>query len=939
MIRREDGRPRPRIRRRWFILAGIVFVVLVSLGSLIRFYTDLLWFQELDLTSVFWTVLWTRVGVGVAIGLIAALLIWVNLEVARYGAPRHRFVGTGPDIAEQYRNLLRPYARLVNAGAAAVVGLLTGLSASSAWETFLLWRNSTPFGTSAPDPFGRDVSFYVFSIPWQRSVLGWLFGIAIASLLLAAMAHLLHGSINPEQNRVVVNPIVKVHLSVLLGLIALLKAWAYWLDRFELVYSPRGVVTGASYTDVNAQLPALRLLMVIAVLAAVILFVNIRFRGWLLPGAALALWIFASVLLGAIIPAAVQRFSVAPNEPQREAPFIERNIAATREGFGLDRIELQEFGLEEDLTRKVVAENRGTIDNIRVWDPDVLQPTYRRLQELRTYYEFSDVDVDRYTLDGKLQQLMVSPREVDPSNLPAAAQNWANLKLTYTHGYGVVASPANSVTREGRPELLVRDLPMRGPEDLISEQPAIYYGEQFAPGSYVVANSGKEEIDFPIGEEGVQTTSYEGEGGIPLTNMLRRAAFAWRFADTDLLISGFISPESRVLMRRNVVERVATAAPFLQFDDDPYIVAGRDRIYWMLDAYTTTNRFPYSERLGLGTQFGQFLHGSVNYMRNSVKVVIDAYDGTTTFYVIEPDDALIATYQAAFPDLFTPGDQMPEELQAHMRYPEDFFGVQAWQYRLYHVTDPQRFYSQDDVWDVPRDPIASTGQTAIPLTPYYVVMKLPGEDTEEFVLMLPFTPKDRPVLNGWVAARMDPGHYGELVGLSFARGASIDAPQNISARINQNDVIARQFTLWEGAGSNLIQGSLFVIPIGNSLVYVQPIYLQAQQAEQALPELRRVVVVLGNQIGFERTLEESLNAAIEGRGLSLEDPTGEQPPDEEPDEEPPPSTPPPAPSGDVLQRCQEHFERADRALADGDLATYQREINACRDAIRESEAA
>lgn len=921
--------PRPRIQRRWFIIGGIVLLLFISASSIVRFYTDVLWFEELGFTNVFWKILWTRAGVGVVGGIGAGLIVLANLEVARRGAPRYRFVAPGGDVTEQYRMAFRPYARLANIAIAGVVAFFTGLATSGAWERFLLWRNARPFGVTAPEPFGHDVSFYMFSIPFQRSILSWLFGVLVVSLLLAAVAHLFNGSIQPEANRVRIATIVKVHLSVLLGLLALLKAWAYYLDRFELVFSPRGTVTGASYTDVNAQLPALRVLFFIALVVAAIFFFNVfRFQGWLLPGAALGLWLFSSILLGAIIPAAVQRFQVTPNESVRERPFIERNIEASRRGYGLGRIDVKSFR-PEPLDEEAVANNRGTVDNIRVWDPGVLHPTYQRLQAIRTYYEFDDIDIDRYEIDGQLRQVMLSAREVDPTKLEARAQNWVNTRLTYTHGYGIVANASNSLTPEGLPDFLVQDLPPQGIEELDPEQAGIYYGERLS--EYSVVNTRQEEIDFPTGEAEVETTSYTGRGGIQLSHVGRRLAFALRFGDTDLLLSRFITPSSRVIMRRNIVERARTAAPFLRFDNDPYVVSTESKLYWILDAYTTSDRFPYSDRVNLGELLpGQGnLTGRANYIRNSVKVVVDAFDGTMRFYLIDTSDALASTYQAAFPELFTPGDDMPASLRAHIRYPEDLFKVQASQYRLYHIDDPQQFYSREDEWEVPTDPVSSTGQTRVLMEPYYVVMKLPGEDNEEFLIMLPFQPRGRPTLNGWVAARMDGDNYGEMVALTFPRGVSIDSPQNISARINQTDEIAEQFTLWDRAGSRVDHGPIFVIPIESSLVYVQPIYLRAEDVERALPELRRVIVVAGDRIGFEATLEESLRAALEGRELTIEE-DGEAPPDEEPA----------GPEGDLaelLQQAVDHFRRAEEALREGDLARYERENEAGRRAVEEAQ--
>jgi uncharacterized membrane protein (UPF0182 family) len=925
---------RPRIRRRWIIIAAIVLIAFISISSVVRFYTDLLWFHEVGFAKVFWKIIWTRVGIGTVGGVLAGLVIFANLEVARRAAPRYRFVTAGSDLTEQYRSAFRPYARVANLAMSAVVAFFTGLSTSAAWQRYLLWKNAVPFGIHAPRPFGHDVAFYVFSIPFQRAVLSWLFGVLVVSLLLAGVAHLFNGSIQPETNRVRVGTIVKAHVSVLFGLIALLKAWAYRLDVYDLVFSPRGVVTGASYTDVHVQRKAIQLLLVIAVVAAIIFFVNVfRFQGWVLPGAAIGIWLFASILLGGIVPAAVQRFEVKPNESQKERPYIKRNIAATRDAFNLNRIDIKTFTPQNTLPASTVAANQGTIRNVRVWDPTVLLPTYQRLQAIRSYYTFNDVDIDRYNIDGQQTQVMLSGREVDATKLDPGTRNWVNTRLTYTHGYGFVANPANSLTSEGLPNFLVQDLPPTAPKELSSQQPGLYYGEELPAGSYSVVRTKQAEIDYPKGEQQVISTHYNGSGGIPMTNYLRRLAFAIRFGDTDLLVSNFITPQSRMVMRRNIVERVQAAAPFLQYDSDPYLVATKGKLYWIMDGYTTTDRYPYAQRMDLGAQGVGNLQGVANYMRNSVKVVIDAYNGTTKFYIVDPTDPLVETYQKTFPELFTAISKLPADLASHLRYPEDMFKVQALQYRAYHITDPQRLYSREDVWDIANDPVHSTGNTNISMDPYYVILKLPGETKEEFVLMLPFTPKGKPNLNGWMAARMDPGHYGQMVAFSFPRGAQIEGPENISARINQNDKISQQFTLWDQAGSSVIHGNILVIPVGHTLLYVQPIYLAAQEESHALPELRRVITVVGNgAIGFEPTFNQSLEDVMNGQ-TTLPQPTTST--------GTPSTTPSTTPSnvGDLLAQAMQHFQNADNALKNGDLATYQKEDQAGRADVQQAQQA
>jgi uncharacterized membrane protein (UPF0182 family) len=479
------------------------------------------------------------------------------------------------------------------------------------------------------------------------------------------------------------------------------------------------------------------------------------------------------------------------------------------------------------------------------------------------------------------------------------------------------------VTSEGLPDFLVRDLPPKGVKQLVPSENRVYFGERIQGGDYVVVGTDeKREIDYPTGDSTVRS-SYEGAGGITLSSMTRRLAFALRFGDTDMLISDFIDPGSKVLMRRNIIERVHAAAPFLQFDKDPYMVVVGGKMKWIVDAYTSTDRYPYAQRIDLSEVVGPdgFMSGHSNYLRNSVKIVVDAYEGTTDFYVMDPSDALISTYQAAFPGLFKPEREMSAALRQHLRYPEDFFKVQATQYRLYHMLKPDQFYAREDAWDIPIDPVAAPAQTPTVIDPYYVVMKLPWEDEEEFLLMLPFQPKNRPTLNGWVAARMDPGHYGELVALNFPRTqAGLDSPQNVHRRINQNEEISRQFTLWDGAGSNVGRGPISVIPIEKTLMYVQPIYLTSEGVDDALPELRRVIVVLGDQIGFESTLQASLQAAIEGKGPSAEPSSGEAPEPTEPSET--------GSVSELLDRAAERFAAAEEALRDGDLAAYQRENEA-----------
>lgn len=912
--------PRPG-QRRWFLIIALALFLLFFAGSIARFYTDALWFGELGFSTVFYRTLWTKIGIGVVGGVIAAVFIWTNLELAfrsRTQAP----LRLGPvRPSDQYRSMVGGRARLLNVAVSAVMGVLTGLSASSAWSRFLLWRNAQQFNVKDPY-FGRDVSFFVFKLPFQHTLLSAAFSIVILTLLLAIGAHLLHGSIDIQPRGIRVATSVKIHISVLGAILALLKAWGYVLAQYDLSFSRRGIITAAGYTDLKVQLPALKLLVLIASISAVIFLVNLhsRFRGWLLPAAAVGLWAFASIVIGAVIPGVIQRFVVTPNASQRELPYIKRNIEATREAFDLKDISLTDFPADNELTATDLQENRATTDNLRIWDPAPLLQTIQRRQGLRQYYDFRDVDIDRYTLDGSIRQVLISARELNLDGLDERAQNWINQRLTYTHGYGVVATAANSVTQGGEPDYLVEDLPPTGPEELVPSQAALYFGE--GRSDYVIVGTKQKEVRFASGAE--RETTYNGKGGIELSGPLRKSAFALRFADTNILLSNLLTPKSKVLMRRDIMDRVRTVAPFLRYDHDPYLVVADDRSYWVIDGYTGTDRYPNSQEIDLAELF-QDQSGDVNYMRNSVKVIIDAFDGTTTFYNFAPNgrDPIIDTYQAIFPKLFRPASELPESIRPHLRYPEQLFVVQSNQYRLYHETNPSRFFDREDFWEIAGDPVHSTDELRIPMEPYYVVMQLPGSDKPEFLLMIPFTPRRGRVLNGWMAARMDGDNYGEIVGFTFPRNRTIEGPQNVASQINQNDIVSQQKSLWDRSGSRVVEGNLFVVPVGTSLIYVQSYYLQAERGAQ--PDLERVVVVSGSSLGFEPTLEAALAKAIAGGGGTVTAPSE--------------GTKPAEPSGDfasLLRQADEHFQRADQALREGDLATYQRENQAARDAVRQA---
>jgi hypothetical protein len=928
----------PGRRRLVIIVAAVLAAVLLAFTALSGFFVDVLWFREVGFSDVFWTVLRTKVFLGLAFGLAFFVLLFVNLWIVRRITPSYRALTPEQEIIERYRMQFEPYARWLLPLFALVIAFFVGLGVTTQWQTFLLWRNGSGLTFGNPEPvFGRDPAFYVFSLPWLRFVQGWLFSALVGVTLLAGLAHYLWGGIRPQAPGLgeKVTPQVKAHLSVLLGLIVLTKAWGYYLGQFDLLTSTRGVVVGASYTDVNAQLPALRILVFIAIACAILFLVNIRLRGWALPVIAVGLLALVSIIAGAAYPGFVQRFRVAPQEFQREQPFIVDNIEATRRAFGLDGITSTSRPIGDEVTTEEVRTNAATISNIRLWRPDVLLENYTSLQRFRSYYDFNDVDVDRYEVDGERRVLMISAREVSQNGIAEGGQTWQNVHLVYTHGFGAVASQVNTATTEGQPAFTLRDIPSMGDPSLEGNGQRVYYGEGAdGDAAFVVVDTEQDELDYQgtaTDDQAQQNFSYDGDGGIPIGGLFQRALFAWRYRDVNLLISGLIRGDSRILIYRDITERVPKAAPFLRFDADPYTAVVDGRLVWIWDAYTTTSEYPYSDLVDLAevtsppSNGGPSLSGSANYLRNSVKVVVDAYEGSIRYYVADPSDPIIRAWSAAFPTLFTPIDEASEELQAHFRYPENLFQVQAMQYTNYHVTDPNVFYGKQDFWAVPVDPTISTDTNEFLMRPYYVLMRLPGDTEESFSLILPFTPLARQNMVAWLAAKSDPGpDYGQIVSFEFPSGVNVDGPTQVFSRINQDQRFSTERTLLGQGGSSIVFGDFLVIPLQDSLLYVQPVYVKSNQPN-AIPELKRVVVANGAEIGIGTTLSEALADSI---GAAV-------PPEEG-------GAPPPQGTVDeqvqaLLDEAAQHFAAADEALRAGDLATYQAEIEAAQTAIERAQ--
>jgi uncharacterized protein len=832
------------VRGRAALLVGLGVAAMVALEA-VPFYTDWLWFQEVGYAAVFLRIAALRAGLLIGVGFLSFVFLVANLRMAVRARPPDVFWELEEPLGLPSRVVLEPLLQRLLTPLAAVLSLLIGLSASGDWQTLLLYRHGQPFGITDP-LFGRDVGFYVFSLPLWHRALGWAFIASSLALIGTAVVYFLGRVLVLTARGPVITARARAHLLGLGALLLFLKAADFWLDRYELLYSQRGVVLGATYTDVHAALPALQWLAVLTALCGIAALAHV-FRRSARPVLAGLVVLVAAWMAGVwAYPALVQRLRVAPNALVAESPYIGHHIRMTRRAFALDRIEERDFPARETLALK----------NVRLWDHAPSLATFAQLQEIRTYYRFVDVDNDRYVVDGEYQQLMLSARELSYQNLPRDAQGrdadrqWINEHLQYTHGYGAVVGPVNRITPEGLPELYIKDIPPQSRTSLRITRPEIYFGE--VSNEYVFVRTRSQEIDYPSGDENVYTT-YQGRGGVPVGSFWRRALLSLRFASYRILLSPEITPESRVLFYRQIGERVRRIAPFIRFDGDPYLVIRDDgRLAWLIDGYAVTDRFPYSERVpGLG-----------NYVRNSVKATVDAYDGTVRFYLADFQDPMVRAYASAFPQLLEPLDAMPADLRAHVRYPAGFFAIQARMYATYHMQDPRVFYNKEDLWSVPRSAEAGRDRE---LEPYYTIMRIPGEPREEFVLLIPFTPLRRDNMIAWLAARSDGAGYGRLVAFLFPKQRLIYGPRQIVARIDQDPVISQQLTLWNQRGSTVLRGSLLAIPVEESLLYVQPLYLAAEKG--SIPELKRVIVAYGSQIAMDETLDASVQSIFGRRSV------------------------------------------------------------------------
>jgi len=935
---------------------GIGLLVFLVFWTAISLYPDWLWFKNIGFSPVFWTMLFSRFGFGFLIWLLLIILISLNLFMAK----RLRS-GEGKEskfrAADDYLAALGLSERAINSLFIAFILIFSffiAVKGANQWDLFLRYIYKQPFNKLDPI-FGRDLGFYVFSLPFYTYIQSGLLTLTIISGVITLMWYLKEGALRiegefiqaegvpPSLPSISISPATRRHLVFLVGIIILLLAWGYRLKIYGLLYSTQGPAFGASFTDVNVKIIAYWILVVISLGFAVLLFKNtvaFKMKQIWLSG---AIWVGAVLVLVFLIPLLVQKFIVKPNELVRESPYIAHNIEYTRDAYNLNKIKEVNFEASDRLSTEDIRKNDITIQNIRIWDERPLLQTYKQIQSIRLYYDFNNVDVDRYVIENKYRQVMTAAREMVVNQLPPQANTWVNRHLTYTHGYGLAASPVNEVTAEGLPRLFIKDLPPSFEPDLKILRPEIYYGEK--TDTFALVNTKVQEFDYPKGDTNVYTT-YQGHGGVPFKSFFRRLLFAIEFFDPQILFTTSLTPESRIMYNRRVGERASLIAPFLDYDEDPYMVVSGGRLYWMRDAYTTSNMYPYSVRT-----FGWFNNKPLNYIRNPVKITIDAYNGDVVFYVVDDQDPIIQTYLRIFPDLFKTFDDMPDDLKKHVRYPKDLFDIQSATYTKYHMDNVQVFYNQEDLWQLPDELYGDSRQS---LKPYYVIIKLPDAAKEEFLLMLPFTPSRKDNMIGWLAARNDLPHYGHLLVYKLPKDKLVYGPMQIEARIDQQTEISRELSLWDQRGSRVIRGNLLAIPVGNAFINVEPVYLEAKQEQSeslpsaaapaqrglgqlrrspassreqprtaALPELKRVIVAFSNRVIMEENLDTAIRLALGEQGMP--GPSAPVMPSISAEEG----------SKELSHAAWDHYTKAKNFIRQGNWAEYGKELEKLEDILRE----
>jgi len=984
--RQRGPRRIPRGRAALILAVVVIIVLLTSLRGIAGFWTDYLWFHQLGFGSVFTGILGAKIALALIFAAIVFLFLLGNLIVADRIAPR---LSAGPqdEIAMRYREAVGRHAAKVRIVVAVLFALILGVGQSSQWSNWLLFTHSQSFHATDPQ-FHRDISYYVFKLPFLQGLVSWSFGTVLVITFVTAVFHYLNGGIklqtpNPTQR---VSPQVKAHVSVLLGILALVKGAGYYFQQYSLVGSTRGFVKGALYTDVHAQLPAFRLLMVISFIAFALLMVNIYLRGWTLPALGVGLWFLVSIAAGAIYPALIQRYTVKPQENRKEAPYIQRNITGTRTAYSLTNVTSIPFQATNNLTAASLESNSDTVSNIRLWDPypGITPATFSQLQSIRGYYQFIDTDVDRYPLGtGATQtQTLLSVRELNQASLPGG-KSWVNEHLQYTHGYGAVLAPANAVSPSGTPLFNISNIPETETNSApVIQKPQIYFGEQTP--NFSIVDTQQPELDYDTATAPV-TSHYAGTGGVAVGSLVRRAAFALRFSDLNILISGNVTAKSKMLYIRDVSARIHKVAPFLKLDSDPYATIVNGRVVWVQDAYTTTDRYPYAQDYNNPGRLpaGSGLNTSFDYVRNSVKATVDAYDGTVTLYIMDPTDPIVNAWKSAFPKLFKPKSDMPQGLPSHLRFPEDLFRVQTDMWGRYHLSDPQSFYQAGDAWNPAQDPgvgsQATTQTTQAPVLlpngrvgfptgvkeqdPFYLLMQLPNESQQSFLLLQPMVALSQSTTNqqnltAFMVAKSDPNDYGQIQVFTMPEGQRIPAPAQIDSLIQQDTAVSKDISLLNTNGSEVLLGNVLTIPIDQSLLYVRPLYVSSKSSGQALPELKRVIVVYNNNVYYENTLQEALQDAFPGlaqitqeQNVGQTSPNGSTGTGTTSSGTGPTTTPTTIPSGptttiavgnltlsQLLSTAQQQFTLADAALAKNppDFASYEQHIQEAQSLIAQA---
>jgi uncharacterized protein len=927
---------------------AILAALLIAFSIFTGFYTDLLWFRSVGYSSVFTRTLGARALLFVVFGVVFAAAVAVNFVVAYRTKPAYQAMIPGQQELDRYRMAIDPYKRIVVAVIVTLLGLIAGSSAAGEWRVYLLWRNGVSFGQTDPQ-FGKDISFFAFDLPWWRFVLGFAFATIVVCLIAAAVTHYLYGGLRLQPllgERA--TPAARVHLSVLVGTFVLLRAVAYWLDRYGLAVGEHRIgkadFTGLNYTDVNAVLNGKTILAIISLMCAGLFFANIVRRTWLLPGIGVGLLLLSALLIGGIYPALVQRFQVAPNEADKEQPYIKKNIEATRTAYGIDNVQIRDYSAATTATQEELRAASETTANVRLLDPALLGATFKNLQQFRPYYDFADsLDVDRYTIDGQRRDVVMALREVSLLGVPEQQRNWINDHTVYTHGFGFVAALGEETTDGGRPSFVSSDIPPVG--EITGYQPRIYFGQE-SPTYSIVGGSESVELDFPddSAPSGIRNTRYRGDGGVPVGSLFNKLLFAMKYQEPNLLLSGRIQSDSKILYVRDPKSRVEKVAPWLTLDGDPYPVVADKRIQWVIDGYTTSNGFPYSTRSSLDDATADSRTTAatgivtpvdrVNYIRNSVKATVDAYSGKVTLYTWDNQDPVLKTWKSAFPGTVEPRSAISDELLTHLRYPEDFFKVQRTLLANYHVQNPQTFYNGSDFWRIPADPTTQTA-TPGPQPPYYLTLQMPDQDEATYSLTSTYVPTgERENLAAFVSVNADPGpDYGTFRVLELPRSLQINGPSQVQNQLESDDTIAEEINILK-RGTRVRYGNLLTLPLGGGLLYVEPVYVQSE-SETSFPLLRKVLVSFGNQVAFEDTLEQALDSLFAEQG-------GIDPGDDGSPTEPPPSGEPVdqnAALADALADAQQAITDAQEALQAGDFTAYGQAQADLRDAIDRAVAA